>query len=36
MNCCEQQNLENMNQVLSPEDLNTTREIIRSQIEPLK
>lgn len=32
MNCCDQQNLENINQVLSPEDLKTMREMIRSQI----
>jgi len=27
MNCCEQQKLQNVNQVLSPVDLKTTREM---------
>lgn len=30
MNCCEQKKVENVNQVLSPEDLKTTREVKRS------
>lgn len=30
MNCCEQQKLGNVNQVLSPEDLKITREVKRS------
>lgn len=29
MNCCEQQKLGNVNQVLSPEDLKITREVKR-------